>query len=104
MSRSARSPIRSGRWPGQSCARLGNRGVATANLAQKWHAAGGPLMTIVARVIEIAADLRVVVARLAGFEPATRCLEGTAGQSPVNAKCSLTSSFAFFAKAGCGLR
>ena len=35
-------------------------------------------MTIVTRVIEIAADLRVLVARLAGFEPATRCLEDVA--------------------------
>jgi hypothetical protein len=33
-------------------------------------------MTIVAGMIEITADLRVLLARLAGFEPATRCLEG----------------------------
>jgi hypothetical protein len=34
-------------------------------------------MTIVARMIEIAADLPILLARLAGFEPATRCLEGS---------------------------
>ena len=50
--------------------------MATVNLARKWHAAGACVMTIVARMIEIAADLGFLVARLAGFEPATRCLEG----------------------------
>jgi integrase len=32
---------RSGSWPGRNCARPRNRGIATANLARKWHAAGG---------------------------------------------------------------
>jgi hypothetical protein len=33
------------------------------------------------------------LARLAGFEPATRCLEGMAPASPYDAACGLTSSF-----------
>ena len=44
------------------------------------------------------------LARLAGFEPATRCLEGTVGQSPKDAVCGLTCSFPYSAVAGCGLR
>ena len=35
-------------------------------------------MTVVSHVIEIVADLRVLLVRLAGFEPATRCLEDVA--------------------------
>ncbi len=49
-------------------------------------------------------ELGVLVARLAGFEPATRCLEGTASRSLEDAACGLTSSFAVFMMAGCGLR
>ena len=47
----------------------------------------------------MARDLGFLLARLAGFEPATGCLEGTVGVSPGDAACGLTSSFSF-AKAG----
>jgi hypothetical protein len=40
-------------------------------------------MRIVVRMIEIAANLPVLLARLAGFEPATRCLEDAAQLSDV---------------------
>jgi hypothetical protein len=36
-----------------------------------------------------------LLVRLAGFEPATRCLEDTAGRSPINATCGLMCSFSF---------
>jgi hypothetical protein len=39
--------------------------MATVNLARKWHAAGACVMAIVVRMIEIAADLGFLVARLA---------------------------------------
>jgi hypothetical protein len=77
--------------------------VAARHLAQIWHGAGGSLPADSEALGEPGVELGLWLVRLAGFEPATRCLEGTFEPSPERARCGLTCCLAALMEADCGL-
>jgi hypothetical protein len=67
------------------------------------HGSGEGFVKVAARPGNVPIDLLVCLVRLAGFEPATRCLEGTSGRSPEGARCGLMCRLAALMEADCGL-